>query len=89
MALLLVAAWGTARFLDRLAGGRADPVARVVAATVAVANPYVVVAGSTLPVLLPYAFLPWLLAAFVDAVRDPRAWRPPARFALAFFAAGA
>jgi len=88
LALLLLAAWGTARFVDRLAGGRADPVARVVAATVAVANPYVVVSGSTLPVLLPYAFLPWLLAAFVDAVRDPRAWRPPARFALAFFAAG-
>jgi len=50
-----------------------------------VANPYVVVAGATTPVLVPYALLPWLLLALARAVRAPEAWRWPAAFALAFF----
>jgi arabinofuranan 3-O-arabinosyltransferase len=93
--LLLVAGWGAARLLHQLAAGdeeaaapRLLAVGRVVAAVVYVANPYVVVAGATNPILLPYALLPWLLLLFGRALREPRSWRWPAAFALAFAAAG-
>ena len=83
--LLGVAGWGAVRLFHLLAGGRSPAAGRVAAATVYVANPYVVVAGATTPVLVPYALLPWLLLALARAVRDPGSWRWPAAFALAFF----
>jgi arabinofuranan 3-O-arabinosyltransferase len=96
--LLLVAGAGAARLFQRVAAGRREervgssPVAtslragRVVAAVLYVVNPYVLVAGATTPVLLPYALLPWLLLTLGRSVHEPRSWRWPAAFALAFFA---
>ena len=84
--LLLVAAAGAARLFQRLGGPDGGPVGRVAAATVYAVNPYVLVEGSTNPILLPYALLPWLLLALAAAVREPRAWRPPAAFAAVFLA---
>jgi arabinofuranan 3-O-arabinosyltransferase len=69
--LLLVAGWGVVRLFHLLAGERSSAAGRVTAAAVYVANPYVVVAGATLPVLVPYALLPWLLLALARAVRAP------------------
>jgi arabinofuranan 3-O-arabinosyltransferase len=93
--LLGVAAWGAVRLFHEVAGGgdaatgrRSNPAGRVTAAVLYVANPYVVVAGATNPILLPYALAPWLLLALARAVREPRSWRWPAVFALAFFASG-
>src|SRR5215218_7182481 len=83
--LLLVAGWGAVRLFHLLAGERSTPAGRVTAAAVYVANPYVIVAGATTPVLVPYALLPWLLLAFARSVREPGSWRWPAAFALAFF----
>jgi arabinofuranan 3-O-arabinosyltransferase len=83
--LLLVAGWGAVRLFHLLAGERSTPAGRVTAAAVYVANPYVLVAGATTPVLVPYALLPWLLLAFARSVREPASWRWPAAFALAFF----
>jgi arabinofuranan 3-O-arabinosyltransferase len=71
--LLGVAGWGAATLLRTVAPE---------------ANPYVVVAGATSPVLQPYALLPWLVVALAWSVRDRRSWRGPAAFALAFFACG-
>ena len=91
--LLLVAGAGAAILyrrvaggLDERGGGRAHPAGRVTAAALYVVNPYVVVAGASTPVLLPYALLPWLLIALARSVREPRSWRWPAAFGLAFFA---
>jgi len=91
--LLLAAGWGAVRLFhevagDEAGGGRSNPAGRVTAAVVHVANPYVVVAGATTPILLPYAFLPWLLLALARSVRQPRSWRAPAAFALAFALCG-
>ncbi|HEX8928569.1 MAG TPA: alpha-(1-_3)-arabinofuranosyltransferase family protein, partial [Actinomycetota bacterium] len=91
--LLGVAAWGAVRLFhevagDAAAGGRSNPAGRIAVALLYVANPYVVVAGATNPILLPYALAPWLLLALTRAVREPRSWRWPAAFALAFFASG-
>jgi arabinofuranan 3-O-arabinosyltransferase len=93
--LLGVAAWGAVRLFHEVAGGgdaatgrRSNPAGRVAAAVLYVANPYVVVAGATNPVLLPYALAPWLVLTLARAVREPRSWRWPAAFALAFFASG-
>jgi arabinofuranan 3-O-arabinosyltransferase len=93
--LLAVAGWGAVRLFhlvaaagDAATGRRSNPAGRVTAAVLYVANPYVVVAGATNPVLMPYALLPWLLVALARAVREPRSWRWPAAFALALFACG-
>jgi arabinofuranan 3-O-arabinosyltransferase len=83
--LLLVAGWGAVRLFHLLAGERSTAAGRVAAAAVYVANPYVIVAGATTPVLVPYALLPWLLLAFARSVGEPSSWRWPAGFALAFF----
>ncbi|MGH2816740.1 MAG: alpha-(1-_3)-arabinofuranosyltransferase domain-containing protein, partial [Actinomycetota bacterium] len=83
--LLLAAGWGAVRLFHLLAGERSNPAGRVAAGAVYVANPYVLVAGATTPVLVPYALLPWLLLALARAVRDPASWRWPAVFALVFF----
>jgi arabinofuranan 3-O-arabinosyltransferase len=93
--LLLVAGWGAVRLLHHLVAA-GDPTlprrslvaGRVAVAAVYVANPYVVVAGATNPILLPYALLPWLLLALARSLREPRSWRWPAAFALAFLACG-
>jgi arabinofuranan 3-O-arabinosyltransferase len=84
--LLLVAAAGAARLFHRLAGDGSGSVGRTAAATVYAVNPYVLVEGSTNPILLPYALLPWLLLALAASVRSPRSWRRPAAFAAVFFA---
>jgi arabinofuranan 3-O-arabinosyltransferase len=92
--LLGVAAWGAVRLFHEVAAGgdpagrRSSAAGRVTAAVLYVANPYVVVAGATNPILLPYALAPWLLLTLARAVREPRSWRWPAAFALAFFASG-
>jgi arabinofuranan 3-O-arabinosyltransferase len=83
--LLLVAGWGAVRLFHLLAGERSSAAGRVTAAAVYVANPYVVVAGATTPVLVPYALLPWLLLTLARAVRAQGSWRWPAAFALIFF----
>src|SRR5215211_3177269 len=83
--LLVVAGWGVVRLFHLLAGERTSAAGRVVAAAIYVANPYVVVAGATTPVLVPYALLPWLLLALARALRAPSSWRWPAAFALVFF----
>jgi arabinofuranan 3-O-arabinosyltransferase len=83
--LLLVAGWGAVRLFHLLAGERSTAAGRVAAVAVYVANPYVLVAGATTPILVPYALLPWLLLAFARSVREPASWRWPAGFALAFF----
>jgi arabinofuranan 3-O-arabinosyltransferase len=85
--LLLIAAAGVVRLFDRL-DPRAPPVARFAAAALYVANPYVVVAGASAPVLQPYALLPWFVLAFARAVDAERGWKWPAATGLAFFAMG-
>ena len=84
--LLLVAAAGIRKYLGVVFGARLSVAGRMVATVFWVANPYIVVAGNTTPVLLPYALLPWTLIPFVQSTRHPRSWRWPAVFALAFFA---
>lgn len=86
LALLVLGAWGIRRYLGTLMGPRLTVQARVLATVFWVVNPYVIVAGSTTPILLPYALLPWTMLAFVRATRSPRSWRWPALFALAFAA---
>ena len=85
LALWVLAAVGAAHALRALvpATGRWGGLA---AAVFYVANPYAVVGGSTLAVLLPYAVLPWLVVTLVRALHEPRSWRWPAAFGLAFFA---
>ena len=84
--ILLLGAWGIRRYLSVLLGRRLSASARLLATVFWVVNPYVIVAGSTTPILLPYALLPWTLVAFVQATRHPTSWRWPAAFALGFFA---
>ena len=89
--LLTAGAWGAARLYRALRPApERDPAGPLVAGTAFVANPYVVVAGGTQAVLLPWALLPWQLLVLVYALRDDtrgwRAWRRPAAFSLVFFA---
>ena len=84
--VLLVGAWGLRRYLGTLLGRRLTVQARILGTVFWVVNPYVIVAGSTTPILLPYALLPWTLLAFLRATRSPHSWRWPALFALGFFA---
>ena len=83
--LLGVAGAGAVRLFSLLTGDRSTPAGRVATAAVYVANPYVVVAGATTPILVPYALLPWLLLALARSVRSPASWRWPAAFALVVF----
>ena len=86
--LLGLAAWGTVRLMDALAG-RPRGIAHVVAGAMIVLNPYVVVfSGRTSITLLAYAALPWLLLAVHQGVRRPRGWWWPALFALIVTASG-
>ncbi|MEO6989841.1 MAG: alpha-(1-_3)-arabinofuranosyltransferase family protein, partial [Aquihabitans sp.] len=84
--LLVLGAWGIRRYLGAVLGDRLTVTGRLVVTAFWVANPYVIVAGNTTPILLPYALLPWTMLAFVRATREPRSWRWPAVFALGFFA---
>jgi arabinofuranan 3-O-arabinosyltransferase len=89
--LFAVGSLGAARLYRTLRPG-SDPLGPLVAGTVFVANPYVVVAGTTQAILLPWALLPWQLLCLVHALRVPDGagrwarWRWPAGFALAFAA---
>jgi hypothetical protein len=86
--LLALAAWGTVRLLDDLAG-RPRGVAHAVAGVLMVVNPYVVVfTARTSITLLAYAALPWLLLAVHRGVRRPSGWWWPAAFALVVTASG-
>ena len=82
--LVVVGAWGAARLyraLRPVADAEPDAAAAagpLVAGTAFVANPYVVVAGGTQAILLPWAVLPWQLLFLVRALRQPvagRGWR--------------
>jgi arabinofuranan 3-O-arabinosyltransferase len=87
--LLTVGAWGVRRLYGELTADRpsgASEVGRTAAAVAYLANPYVVVAGSTLGILLPFAFLPWQTLALLRALADRGSWRWPAVFALCFVA---
>lgn len=86
--LLLLGGWGAVRLFNELAEEHGGPAGRITAAAVFVANPHAIVSGATLPVLLPYAFLPWMVLAFLRTLRRPGSWRPPAAFAIAFFLMG-
>jgi arabinofuranan 3-O-arabinosyltransferase len=86
--MLVAGGWGAMRLFDRLGGGSSGPVGRVTVAVAYAANPFVIVAGSWMPTLLPYALFPWLLLALDHSIRDPKAWRWPAGFALVFFLMG-
>ncbi|TWP37127.1 alpha-(1-_3)-arabinofuranosyltransferase domain-containing protein [Leekyejoonella antrihumi] len=89
--LWMLAAWGAARLLRALTS-RAGRWAGLAVGVLYLANPYSVQAGSTLAILLPYALFPWLLIAFVRALRQSGGWRAwrcwvwPAVFGLVFFA---
>ena len=89
--LLVAGSWGTARLYTALRPG--PGVGPLVAGAVAVANPYLLVAGTTQPILLPWALLPWQLLCLVhglraarDGARGLKAWRWPAGVALTFAA---
>ncbi len=86
--LLSVGGWGTVRLYAHVARDRATPVGRVLAAVVYLVNPYVWVAGDTLAITLPLAFLPWQVLFLMRALEEPRGWRWPAMFALTFVAMG-
>jgi hypothetical protein len=87
--VLAFAAWGVLRLLDALAPERRRGALHVAAAVLYVLNPYVTVyANRTSVALLAYAALPWLLLAVHRGLREPRAWRWPALFAVALTCTG-
>ena len=73
--LVLLGMAGAAWFA-RLVVGRAERWSPRTAALVYVLHPYVLVAGATLPVLWPWALLPWALGCVLLAVRSRSAWLP-------------
>lgn len=85
LGIWLVAAYGANRLL-RVLVPRAGAWAGLAAGVAYLLNPYAVTAGSTLAIALPFAFLPWQMLAFVRALENPRSWRWPMVFGLAFFA---
>ncbi|MDQ1601358.1 MAG: arabinofuranan 3-O-arabinosyltransferase, partial [Actinomycetota bacterium] len=84
--LYTVAGWGLARLHRSLSADGGTPASRAAAAVAYVANPYAVVGGSTLAVLLPYALLPWQSLFLVRALRSTRPWRDVAGFGICFAA---
>ena len=84
--LYTVGAAGMLRLHRSLTAGGGTPTSRAVAAIAYVANPYAVVGGSTLAVLLPYALLPWQSLFVVRALRSSRPGPDVAAFALTFAA---
>jgi hypothetical protein len=86
--LLALAAWGTVRLVDALLT-RERGAAHIVAGTLVLLNPYVVMfANRTSVTLLGYAALPWLLLIVHRAMAEPRGWRMPAAFALVLACTG-
>lgn len=86
--LLALAAWGAVRLMDALLE-RPRGAPHVAAALIFVLNPYVTVyANRTSISLLAYAALPWLLLAVHRGLREPKAWRWPALFALVLTCTG-
>ena len=87
LALLVIAGWGARKLYHELAesGG---PAGGIVAAVGYVANPFVIVLGSALPLLLPHAVLPWLVLTLRRTLAGWAPWRDAGLFALAFFAMG-
>ena len=72
VALVLVGMVGAAWLARRVVGdNRWAPRA---AAVVYVLHPYVLVAGATLPVLWPWALLPWALGCLILAIRSRTSW---------------
>ncbi|HEV8065188.1 MAG TPA: alpha-(1-_3)-arabinofuranosyltransferase family protein, partial [Acidimicrobiales bacterium] len=59
--LYVTAAWGIRRWFAEVTEGRSNRVGRLVVTVFYVANPFVIVSGSSTPEMLPYAVLPWLL----------------------------
>ncbi len=87
-AVLAIAAWGTVRLLDALAG-RPRGAAHLVAGLLVLLNPYVAVfTARTSVTLLGYAALPWLLLCVHRGLRAPRSWWWPAAFALGIACTG-
>jgi arabinofuranan 3-O-arabinosyltransferase len=84
LGIWIVAAYGANRLLRALVP-RAGAWAGLAAGVAYLLNPYAVTAGSTLAIALPFAFLPWQMLAFVRALENPRSWRWPMAFGLAFF----
>ena len=86
LGFLLLAAVGVARCYRRLGlpcgPGGAGPAA---AAVVYVANPFAVTGAATLPLLQPYALLPWLVVSLLALV-ETGGWRRAAAAALVFAA---
>ena len=86
LGLLILAGWGAARLYAEIADATAGRTGRLLAGLLFVANPYTVVAGDTLAIVLPYALLPWQVLFLLRAFERPRSWRWPAAFALTFVA---
>lgn len=86
LGLLMLGGWGASRLFVEVAGPRSRRTGRLLAGVLYVANPYTVVAGDTLAITLPYAFLPWQVLFLLRALERPGSWRWPAAFALTFFA---
>ena len=83
--LYLLAGAGAFVLFRKLAPESDRPAARIAVVATYVLNPYSIVAGSTLAIMLPYAVFPWFLLALRSAVTS-RGWRAPALTALAFAA---
>ncbi|HVQ96755.1 MAG TPA: alpha-(1-_3)-arabinofuranosyltransferase family protein [Mycobacteriales bacterium] len=70
--LLVLGGWGAARLYRAVRPDRErDDAGPLVAGIAFVANPYLVVAGGTQAILLPWALLPWQLLFLVRALRQP------------------
>ena len=84
--MYFVAGWGIRRWFGAITEGRTNRAGRLAITVFYVANPFVIVSGSTLPEMLPYALLPWLLLGQLASIREPRSMRKATLFALAFVA---
>jgi len=84
--LYTVGAVGAAYFTRSVTRSARLGWAGLVAAFAFVANPYSVVSGATLAILLPMALLPWMSLTFLRGLREPQGWRWPAMTALLFWA---
>ena len=86
LTLLGLGAWGSVRLYRAVAGSADVPAGRLTMAAVFLFNPYAVVGGATLAVLLPYCVFPWQLLVLIRALQAGGGWKWPAAFALTFFA---
>lgn len=84
--LLVLAGWGAAALVRARVPAWARSWAPLAAACLFVTFPYTLVGGSTLPVLLPLATLPWLVHFVLRSLGSPRPARWAAAAGLAFAA---